>query len=245
MTISCDPFEEVQILRGKHPERKAFVLFDADNTIWEGDCAETTLYGAALLDIGNARNDFNEYFGFIDKGETEKAYRFGANMLRGWSEDQVRDVTKAALVNANVVHEEKFNRCTVAVGVSPRRRVVNLMDRFLASGVEVWVVSASPELIVRTTLGFFGIEVTGLIGVRSRFEGNIFTPQLIEPLPIFSGKVDCVKTYIHPTIKPLFGMGDNMNDRFMLEYCEHAGVVDRGNELTEIARESGWFILPQ
>ena len=90
---------------------------------------------------------------------------------------------------------------------------------------------------------YFGIKAN-LIGVRTCMDERATTrPELKEPVPIFEGKVECIKQFIHPTERPILGIGDSMNDCPMLEYSHLRAVVDRGNELAAKAKTNTWCIL--
>ena len=84
-----------------------------------------------------------------------------------------------------------------------------------AAGFEVWVVSASPELLYQ---GFvhraLGIPVDRILGVRSVVRNDTVTAQLVYPVPQDQGKADVIQTFIKA--KPLFAGGNSRGDMEMM-----------------------------
>ena len=87
------------------------------------------------------------------------------------------------------------------------------------NGVEVWVVSASPKILVREAMKKLGID-GNLIGIDILMSEGKFTGDIKKPTPMFDGKVECIKKFINQNKKPLLGIGDSINDLQMLEYCD-------------------------
>jgi HAD superfamily phosphoserine phosphatase-like hydrolase len=114
-----------------------------------------------------------------------------------------------------------------------------------ALGVAVWIVSASPQIVVEAVLAHYGIRAAGIIGVRNVVRAGVITDQLEEPLSIYEGKVARIKVEISPLVRPLIAVGDSMNDAPMLWYGGRniPVVVDRGNALADEARKNGWHLI--
>lgn len=226
-----------------------YAVFDFDGSIIENDSAEAVLTYMARHDYPNAREAFEHYYSLLDAGETGEAYQFGAGTLKGLSVVEVREIVRRTMgeEGRKITKTQLFNR-TIAHGIALRARVVELMCRLEDESISVWIVSTSPEVIVRAALAYFGLYPE-CIGVQNILRDGVITEALRRPLSIFEGKVDCIKRYIHPRAlstpptPPLFGVGDSINDLPMLEYSRLRAVVDRGNELARIAGERGWFIL--
>lgn len=81
---------------------------------------------------------------------------------------------------------------------------------------EVWIVSASPELLYQ---GFckeqLGIDEDRILGVRSLVTAdNIVTDQLVNPVPQDNGKAEVIRTFIKT--RPLFVAGNSRGDMEMM-----------------------------
>lgn len=238
-----DLFERVMQLSKGSPS-EPYAVFDFDGSIIHNDSAQATLAYRARHNISTAREEFERYYSLLGSGDTLAAYRFGASTLQGLSTDGVYRIVQAAMSEegTEITTTELLGR-TIPKGIAPRKNVLSLMRRLRSCGVTVWVVSASPWLVVYSAMEYFGIDAN-LIGVRNILNGGTVTAELYEPLSMYEGKVDCIKELISSgSVAPVLGVGDSMNDLPMLEYSCLRAVVDRGNELAAIAKERGWFLL--
>jgi phosphoserine phosphatase len=123
-----------------------------------------------------------------------------------------------------------------------RPKVIELVNFLKNNEVEVWVVSASPEIFVSAALKYYKINAK-VIGLRNIIVDDKITLELKKPLSIITGKVDCIKEFINSRHTPLLGVGDSINDLPMLEYCKIKIVVDRQNALAEKAKQNNWFLI--
>jgi HAD superfamily phosphoserine phosphatase-like hydrolase len=231
-----------------------FAVFDFDNTCIMNDITEATL---AYLAVNNLFKDtsllegtlenysksvFQNYYHMLREGRTKEAYSFAVKIISGFS---INDI--APLVDEVIRFKEHahFNSdiwgVTIPKGMRLRKEVINLMSFLKNLGVDIWVISASPEALVRQTMDYFNIEAN-LIGVKNSIVNGTYTGNFEEPVSMFEGKVDCIKKFIHPDQRPIFGIGDSMNDLPMLEYCTIKAVVNRNNSLAEKAKELNWFL---
>lgn len=235
-------YEQINTLikRSKPP---IFAVFDFDNTCIANDIGEAVLSYMARNDFPDMRDDFERYHALLDNGDVRGAYEFGAAALRGLSINEIDDLVRKTIeFEGRAIGEEKLFGWNVARGIAPRPKVLELIDFLQANGVEVWIVSASPELLVRSAMKNFGIKAK-LIGVRNVIHEGKVTAEIEKPMPIIEDKVNCIKKFIHPIRQPLVGVGDSMNDLPMLEYSQIKAVVDRGNELAKRARDNKWFLI--
>lgn len=218
----------------------AFAVIDFDNTCVLKDITEATL---AYLTENNLFKDKNliagkfenygkavyeRYYKILNEGKIKEAYELSAKILSGFSAGEIALLVKKVL---------KFEK-----GLEPRKEIVELINFLKNNKVAVWIVSASPELLVRGVMEHFNIKAN-LIGTRNPIVGSKFIAELEKPTPMFEGKVDCIKKFISPEKQPLLGVGDSVNDLFMLEYCNMKVVVDRQNSLAKKARENNWFLI--
>ncbi|HWF94943.1 MAG TPA: haloacid dehalogenase-like hydrolase, partial [Xanthobacteraceae bacterium] len=92
------------------------------------------------------------------------------------------------------------------------------------------IVSASPEIAVRTAMGRFGLA-GNLIALRHRLDHAVLTHTLDEPHSIAEGKVDCIKRHIDVSRRLLFAVGDSVYDLPIAQRC-----VSKDHALWELNR---------
>lgn len=114
-----------------------------------------------------------------------------------------------------------------------------LLADLSAYGFEIWVVSASPELLYQ---GFvheqLGIAPDHIIGVRSVVHNDTVSAALISPVPQNGGKADAIQTFIKA--RPLFAAGNSRGDMEMMN--ESAGlkmIVNPDDVKTERGPQAG------
>jgi phosphoserine phosphatase len=244
----------------KKSEAPVFAVLDFDNTCIVNDITEATLaymvrnnlfrdknlLGSKFKDAEEetySKAVFENYYKLLDGGKTKEAYEFVSKILSGFSIDEISLLVERVIKfeGENMTITELFGR-KIAKGIRPREQITELIGFLKNNGVEVWIISASPEMLVCGAMKHFNIEAN-LIGIRNTVVGGKVTSGLEKPLSIYEGKVDCIKKFINPKKRPLLGVGDSMNDMPMLEYCEIKAVVDRQNSLAEKARQNNWFLI--
>lgn len=82
-------------------------------------------------------------------------------------------------------------------------------------GFEIWVLTASPELLYQ---GFahesLGIPKDRILGVRSVIRNGVVTDEIVQPVPQDAGKADAIQTFIKA--QPLFVGGNSRGDMEMM-----------------------------
>jgi phosphoserine phosphatase len=82
-------------------------------------------------------------------------------------------------------------------------------------GFEVWVLSASPEMLYQQFVHKeLGIPVDRIIGVRSVLRNDTITNTMVMPVPQDEGKSEALQTFIKA--KPLFVAGNSRGDMEMM-----------------------------
>lgn len=236
-------------------QKQPFAAFDFDNTCIVNDIAEATLAylcrhrllkDQTLLppaDEDYHRRVFRHYYALLERSGMEDAYVFSGQVFAGFTPAEVDELVDAAIsAEGAEIGRTELHEIQIAKGLAARPKVLELLAFLQEQGVEAWVISASPEEVVRAAMRRFRVPGQ-LIGLRNVIRDGKLTKEIIRPHSIAAGKVDCIKTYIHPTQQPLLGAGDSMNDFPMLEYSSLRAVIDRNNALTKEARARDWFIL--
>jgi phosphatidylglycerophosphatase C len=239
-------------------ERPGGVLaFDGDGTLWDGDVGE----------------DF--YFGFVDRGEfrqpalaqmQREALEFGLS-AQGTGQELARSLYKDYL--AGKYPEERvcelmtwvcadWTRSEVDAfaakviaesGLAARlhkevRKVVLWAEK---SGIETFLVSASPWAIIEHAARVVGLPPTHIIAAQPRYMADRMLPEVERPIPYGPGKVSHLRQRIGSTREIYAAFGDNAFDIALLSEAfipvavrpkprlrERAGEVE---SLVEIERE--------
>jgi phosphoserine phosphatase len=237
-----------------------FAVLDFDNTCIVNDVGEVTLafmcrnhllrYGGLLSPGEQPRSPayhkqvFRHYHEILNAGDIRSASLLCAKMLAGFRRDEAEAVVAAALdAEGTVAGESELYGIRTVRGLTVRPGLQRLIDFSAANSVQIWIVSASPEIAVRVALRRFGLS-GNLIGLRHEIDNDILSHVLTEPHSIAEGKVDCIKAFIDDSRRPLFAVGDSVHDLPMIVYADIHAVVERDNALTQEAHRRGWFVLP-
>lgn len=123
--------------------------------------------------------------------------------LSGLTADEIQSIGNA------MFHEKYQNK------MYPEMK--SLIKNLENYGFEVWILSASPELLYqRFCAEQLGLPEDRILGVKSRVgEGGIVTDELVFPVSQDEGKADVVRTFIKAD--PLFVGGNSRGDLEMME----------------------------
>jgi phosphoserine phosphatase len=237
-----------------------FAVLDFDNTCIVNDVGEATLAfmcrnnllrcgellpsGAQPCSPTYHEQIFRHYHQLLDRGDIRAASLLCAGIFAGCGRAEATSIVAAALdAEGDVAGTTELYGIPIARGLAVRPGLRRLIDFSAANAVQIWIVSASPEIVVRAAMERFALS-GNLIGLRHRIEKGVLSHTLDQPHSIAEGKVDCIKTYIHGSRRPLFAVGDSVHDLPMVAYAELGAVVEQDNALTQEARRRGWFVLP-
>ena len=244
----------------KKSELPAFAVFDFDNTCIVNDITEATLAYMARHNLFKDKNllggksedteneiyskaIFDNYYNLLEENKVKEAYEFISQILSGFNINEVSPLIDRVInfEGKNITTDKLFDR-EIAKGLKPREQITGLINLLKSNGIEVWIITASIEVLVKEAVKYFNIQAK-VIGVKNTIIDNTFTAQLEKPLSMFEGKVECIKKFIDPKKSPLLGAGDSIYDLPMLEYCKTKVVVDRKNALAAKAKENNWFLI--
>lgn len=209
-------------------EREPFAVFDFDETCIKGDVGHTLF--EYLVSIGRLQGVMlDTYRTLLAQGRTNEAYFLYGTILEGFTE------AEAGKVVQSVLHAGGNMLVT-------RPHVLDLMQFLNEKGVVVWVMSGSHEVAVRAAMQKLGIEAR-LIGNKNVLKDGRYTAELQKPISMLEGKVECLRTYIHPTQAPLLVIDDSPTGIWLLQTADIKVVVDHNKDFVREARRRGWFIL--
>src|SRR3989344_2389097 len=236
---------------------KPFAVFDFDNTCIindMGDAIFAYLSGHELLrdrgllgeiDTSPTYHErvYHINFAILEAGKSKASYVLNARLFSRFTPGEAEAIALAAITEEGVrLGSKMLYGHHIERGLALRRNVLTIMNYLRARGVEIWISSATAEPAIRAAMRHFGIE-GNLVASRSVMQDGVYTSELVEPLSMFEGKLDCIKKFIDAEQAPLLVAGDSPNDLPMLEAGVLKVVVNRDNELAKIARERGWFLI--
>lgn len=243
------------ISKAAENQEKPFAVFDFDNTCIVNDigeavfahlCRNKLLKDRAILPSGDGEYHervFKHYYALLEEGDIVTAYLLAAQVLSGFTLEEIGSLVSETLVSEGTeIQKTELFGIAITKGIRVRPEIPEMFDFLQENGIAIWVVSASPEATVRAAMQYFNLPGTA-IGLRNETDGAVLTADIKTPYSISDGKIDCIQTSIDPVQRPVFAIGDSMNDFPMLEYSRSRAVVDRKNELSRIAAARGWPAL--
>lgn len=122
--------------------------------------------------------------------------------LSGLTADEIQ------AIGNNMFHEKYQNKMYPEM-----KALIRNLEEY---GFEVWILSASPELLYqRFCAEQLGLPEDRILGVKSRVgEGGVVTDELVYPVSQDEGKADVVRTFIKAD--PLFVGGNSRGDLEMM-----------------------------
>ncbi len=206
-------------------EDRKVAVFDCDGTLFGQSpyyLADESLLAYAEKNYASKNDEFSKNkMKIIDtllKGDNEGTdyVRRRINFLSGL---RVKDVEE---IGENCFEEKYANK------FYPEMQ--ELIANLKAYGFEIWVLTASPEILYQSFVSEnLGIPKNRILGVKSVISGNKVTNQIVNPIPQNYGKAEAIQTFIKT--KPLFVAGNSRGDMEMMQ--ESVGlklIVNPDNE---------------
>jgi len=203
--------------------------FDFDNTILEGDLSETIL---EELDRADSRDLIAEYEAHCAANTRDGYAKLVETLLVGKTELEVRAHTRAIL-------DAHLAKGTLRLRPA-FMELIWFMQRY---DWEVWVVTASPAVVIGVAAQRVGIPASRVLGMwcEPGPDGHFMAPTR-EPITYRQGKVEALLGATEGRA-PTFAAGDALTDLELLHSAQYALVLDRGNAIlrSEAAANSWWL----
>jgi len=185
------------VLKATGAKEANFVTFwDFDGTILDGDCSEGLIRDGKVVYKGLAQmsieaglskvygaDGFAKFwtdYQYIDEHVGHwLSYPFLAQMLRG-----------AKLADVQTLAEKHFKAVLKEYLFASSMEIMKELQK---AGIEVQVVSASPEMFLRGSSDAIGVPKTQMHGIRLVSRGGILTEEINYPVTWADGKTDRIQ----------------------------------------------------
>ncbi|WP_116964461.1 HAD family hydrolase [Fastidiosibacter lacustris] len=212
-------------------------LFDLDHTLISVDCSnEWTKYLCQQNFVNNPKAYMatkNAYARAYLEGQVDMLgfSRFILQPLIGYSSDDLQKIF-------NNFAEYIVNECTYP-------EAYHTIQKSIAQGGKILLISASIIDIVRPIGLLLGFEEDNIIGVQSIKENGVITGEVLEPLSFAEGKVYHYQQWLaqqQKLFKNSIFYSDSINDAPLLEIVDQAICINPDPKLKKLALKNGWEI---
>lgn len=212
-------------------------FFDLDKTVIAKSSALAftgKLYKAGMLGrrtlVRAAMSQLMYVFFGADEDQLDKAREAMLQLTKGWNKTEIEHLVEEALeeVVAPLVYAE----------------ALFLIDEHTREGREVYIVSASPEEVVRPLARYIG--VSNVIASRAKVDDQGLYTGEMELYAYGKDKALAVQELAEQreiSLADSFAYSDSITDQPLLELVGHPVVVNPDGELRELAEEKDWPIL--
>jgi HAD superfamily hydrolase (TIGR01490 family) len=210
-------------------------FFDLDKTIISRSSSlalSRPMYRAGMVTRGQlVRGAYAQLVYALVGADERKMERLKDGMLqltKGWDRHEVERLVREVLIEVidPYVYQE----------------ALDLMALHRAEGRQIYIVSSSPEEVVRPLAGHFG--VSGVIATRARIVDRRYTGEL-EFYAYGEAKADAVRSLaerIGIDLAGSYAYTDSITDLPMLEAIGHPVAVNPDRDLRREAETRGWDI---
>ncbi len=219
-------------------DRPIIAFFDVDNTLMRGASAFHVGKGAfrkGMLGIRDVALFAWHDFRFVKVGENRQhlatVRERAMALLAGHSEKEVTELA-----------QDIFDR-----NIAPRLwpETVDLTREHLAKGHEVWLISATPQLVGQVIADRLGL--TGALGTVLEAHDGKFTGEIIGNVVHAEEKAVVAETLARErgvNLADCWAYSDSTNDIPLLSMVGNRVVVNPDARLKQHAVDHGWAIMP-
>ncbi|RST45381.1 haloacid dehalogenase-like hydrolase [Variovorax sp. DXTD-1] len=250
---------QLEAMIERHANTGAFAVFDADNTTYNNDLEEALLpflemkgvlrrdkLAASLQpipfkDIDGHKESLHSYYHRLCEIDDQVCYPWAAQVFSGFSLRELKGWVDEMLASDQAIPANYYEGTTLrTLAVQPPKFYTGMQElyrKLMENGIEVYVVSAASEELVRMVLADpkngYGAKPQNVIGVglllKDRRTGEVtnarkliaakkyvpealldheLTSSLWAPMTWFEGKPAAIHTYIDEWKKPILVAGD-------------------------------------
>ncbi|MDR1743456.1 MAG: haloacid dehalogenase-like hydrolase [Dysgonamonadaceae bacterium] len=218
----------------KHYEGRKVAVFDCDGTVF----GQVPYY---LADEALYMYADENYKGKTDSLSLKKLailnrmVENGDNVSKEYVEDRVHFLSGLTADQIRQIGADCYQK-------SYKGRIYPEMKKLIANlknyGFEVWILTASPELLYQKFVSEeLNIPMLNIVGVKSVIENGVSSGTVIMPIPQDDGKGYTIETFIQA--KPLIVGGNSRGDLDMLNLSSGLKIVVNPDNSTIRPKEDG------
>ncbi len=210
-------------------------FFDLDKTIISKSSSlalSRPMYRAGMVSRAQLlRGAYAQLVYLLVGADEKKLDRLKDGMLaltKGWDRAQVEQLVQDVIIDVidPFVYQE----------------ALDLMELHRSERRRIYIVSSSPEEVVRPLARYFGVN--GVIATRAKIEDGRYTGEL-EFYCVGQGKADAITTLAQRVgieLEGSYAYSDSVADLPMLEAVGHPVAVNPDRDLRKVAEERGWDV---
>lgn len=215
-------------------QQRKVAVFDCDGTLL-GQVpyylADEALYSFAKKQYADKQDDYSKH-----KMQVINQLLHGNNTGIEYVKERIDFLSGMTVKEAERIGKDYFHE-KYQQKIYPQMR--ELLADLKAYGFEIWVLSASPEILYQQLIHEeLGIPIDKIVGVKSVIKNDTITNTLVLPVPQDEGKAAALQTFIKA--KPLFVAGNSRGDMEMMN--ESVGlklIVNPDDEKVEKGFDAG------
>jgi len=212
-------------------------FFDLDKTVIAKSSAlafrrplrKAGMLGRRLMLKAGIGQLFYSLFG-ADHDQMERVREAMLELTRGWQRDEIEDLVEEALedIVAPLVYAE----------------ALFLIDDHNRNGRRVFIISASPEEIVRPLAHYIGVDEVIATRAKTDMEGR-YTGELAFYAYGEDKAIEVRRLAAEDglDLEASYAYSDSITDRPLLESVGHPTAVNPDKELRKLADERGWPVI--
>ncbi|MBN2431748.1 MAG: haloacid dehalogenase-like hydrolase [Acidobacteria bacterium] len=199
-----------------------------------------------------------------DPDYIQPAYAWSSQLFSGYTPHQIRTLARQVIGERLAAGRNEFSPYGRPWGIPGWLRIqpktLALLQILKQAGVDIWLVSSTMELLIRTFAEYLAVPLCGIIGCRLATDmGGRLTPEpahwleegsVHQPImPFKRGKAYFIRQEIiaGESAVPVIGIGDSLNDFYMLKECRGLRIIlgRRDPELQAAAARDGadnWLV---
>lgn len=208
-------------------------LFDLDHTLLNTDSDHAWgefLVNAGLVDPIRHRQINNQFY---------EDYKAGQLDPIAYNEFVFEFLTQHDMATLQQLHQQFMDK---VIRVQMRPQGFEAIEKHRAAGHALVGITATSDFITAPIFNAFGI--TDVIATTAELQAGVYTGKVAGTPCYQQGKLARLEQWLDGRqVTESWAYSDSINDRFLLEYADHAIVVSPDIRLEALALEHQWPIL--
>lgn len=211
---------DMDLFRRDIPKENKIALFDLDNTLIVGDIGDAVF--AQLLLLGLKSHISWKQYKKLSVQNPQLAYVEIVKAMSGLESEYILQLTR----NVTKSNSEYLFIGGDKIKIPKPNPILQEMLKMLKSlGFKIYIISASNDISAKVIGSiFFHISPEFIFGIKSIVKNGKLTDQIMEPLPIGSGKLELYHI-LNGNRLPFIVASDNELDLPLFTLCDAGGIA--------------------